>query len=148
MEALQTMRIALNWPQIGRITMTSQFVKMTNSSSNFFWQFRLYFVKFSHWSKFHVNIIIGPRVFFIKDSLQFSFIKDWQKSGYRKYSQVFPNIWRLERAIDTKFGTNKMLLNYWMLQNFSVTALPFLSHYGKTKLGSKVTPLTKTRVKK
>ena len=39
--------------------MTSQFANMT-SSSNFFDV--VLFLKFSHWSKFHVNIIAGSRV--------------------------------------------------------------------------------------
>ena len=36
--------------------MTSQFLDMT-SSSNFFWRRFVSLVKFSYWSKFHVNII-------------------------------------------------------------------------------------------
>ena len=50
-------RIAPNWPKIGKMIMTSQFSDMM-VSSNFF----VSLVKFSYWSKFHVNIIIGSAV--------------------------------------------------------------------------------------
>ena len=52
-------RIAPNWPEIGKMTMMSQFADMT-PSSNFFDFVSL--AKFSYWSKFHVNIITGSGV--------------------------------------------------------------------------------------
>ena len=61
-----------------------------------------FLVKFSHWSKFHVNIITGSRV------LQFSFIR-----GPEIQKLEIPHL-KLGRVRDTKFGTNisnKMLLN-------------------------------------
>ena len=44
-------RIASKWPKIGKMTMTSQFSYMTSFSDC-----SVSLVKFSYWSKFHVNI--------------------------------------------------------------------------------------------
>ena len=102
-------RIAPTWPWIGEMTMTSQFSDI-ESSSIFFWRFFLSFVKFSCWSKFHVNIITSSEVmiiYFYKGSTRNPEIRNtpiW----------VLPNIWRLGQVSDTKFGmdvSNEMLLN-------------------------------------
>ena len=70
----------------------------------------VFLVKFSYWSKFHVNIITGSgimTIFFYKGlnrNLEIGNTPAW----------VLPNIWRLGRVRDTKFGTNfsnKMLLD-------------------------------------
>ena len=45
--------IAPNWPQVGKMTMTSLSI---------FFDVDFSLVKFSYWSKFHVNIIIGSGV--------------------------------------------------------------------------------------
>ena len=75
-----------------------------------FWHCFVFLVKFSYWSKFHVNIITGSvimTIFFYKRLIRISEIGNtsvW----------VLPNIWRLDRVMETKFGTNvsnKMLLN-------------------------------------
>ena len=50
--------------------MTSQFTNMTHRH---FLHCRVSILRFSYWSKFHVNIITGSRVF------QISFIKDWSE---------------------------------------------------------------------
>ena len=67
----------------------------------FFWRSFVSFVKFSYWSKFHVNIIIGSGVM----------------------TNFFsPNIWRLWLVKNTKFGTdvsNKMILNVAKCQGYS-----------------------------
>ena len=76
----------------------------------FFWRCFVYLVKFSYWSKFHANIMTGSgimTIFFYKGSTRNPKIEN-------THVWVFPNIWRLGRVIDTKFGTNvsnKMLLN-------------------------------------
>ena len=44
-------RIASKWPKFGKMTMTSQFSDITSLSNCF-----VPLVKFSYWSKFHVNI--------------------------------------------------------------------------------------------
>ena len=83
-----------------------------------FWRGFVSVVKFSYWSKFHVNIITGSGVMTV------SFIRDW------------PEIWKSEippsgfcpisgdwgGVRDTKCGTNvsiKMLLNAAKFQSYS-----------------------------
>ena len=76
----------------------------------FFWRCFVSLVKFSYWSKFHVNIITGSgimTIFFHKGLTRNPEIGNTSVWG-------FPNIWRLGRVMDTKFGTNvfnRMLLN-------------------------------------
>ena len=94
--------------------MTSQFSEMM-SSSNFF---ELFCFKLSYWSKFHVNIITGSGVMTI------SFYKGLTRNPEIGNTPVWvlPNIWRLGRVMDTKFGTNvsnKMLLNAAKCQGYS-----------------------------
>ena len=89
------------------MAMASQFSDMT-SSPNYFDFVSL--VKFSYWSKFHVNIITGSGVMTI------SFHKGLTRNLEIGNAPVWilPNIWRLGRVRNTKFGTNvfnKMLLN-------------------------------------
>ena len=84
----------------------------------FFWYYFVSLVKFSYWSTFHVNIITGSgimTVFFYKGLTRNPEIRNtpvW----------VLPNIWRLGRVMDTKFGTNvsnRMLLNAAKFQGYS-----------------------------
>ena len=76
----------------------------------FFWRCFVSLVKFSYWSKFHVNIITGSgimTIFFYKGLTRNPEIGNtpvW----------VLPNIWGLGQIRDTKFGTdisNEVLLN-------------------------------------
>ena len=84
----------------------------------FLWRCFVSLVKFSYWSKFHVNIITGSgimTIFFYKGltrNLEIGNTPVW----------VLPNIWRLGRVMDTKFGTNvsnRMLLNAAKFQGYS-----------------------------
>ena len=104
---------------------TSKFADMT-SSSFFFLLCLVSLVKFSYWSKFHVNIITVSRVmtiFFYKGLTTNTPV--W----------VLHNIWRLRQLKDTKFDTNvsnEMLLNSasQLLLSYSVIHLSFyLSFY-------------------
>ena len=96
--------------------MTSQFADMTSSSvfsTPFFSP-----VKFSYWSKFHVNIITGSGVMTI------FFYKVWNRNPEIGNNPVcvLPNIWRLGQVRDTKFDTNvsnEMLLNAAKCQGYS-----------------------------
>ena len=84
----------------------------------FFWRFLVFLVKFSYWSKFHVNMITGSGVMTI-----------FCYKGLTRNPEigntpvwVLPNIWRLEGVRDTKFGTNvsnEMLLNAAKCQGYS-----------------------------
>ena len=84
----------------------------------FFWRCFVSLVKFSYWSKFHVNIITGSgimTIFFYKGLTRNPEIGNtpvW----------VLPNIWRLERVMHAKFGTNvsnRILLNAAKFQGYS-----------------------------
>ena len=96
--------------------MTSQFVDMT-PSLNFFWSCRVSFLKFSCWSKFHVNIIPGSK--FMITFLYKGLTRN-PKIG-NTLAWVLPNIWRLGQVRDTIFGTNvsnEMLLNAAKCQGY------------------------------
>ena len=99
------------------MTMTSQFPT---------WRRRLIFlmsfcfscqVYFTYWSKFHVNIIIGSGVMAI------FFYKRLSRNPEIENTPIWvlPNIWRLGRVRDTKFGTkvsNEILLNAAKCQGY------------------------------
>ena len=125
--------------------MTSQFADMT--SRKIFWRHSIPLVKFSYWSKFHVNIIQ------VLELWQFSFIRDWPEIGNTTV-WVLPNIWPMGRVRDTKFGTNvsnKMLLNaakcqgyrfyhFWVIKGkpTGVKIIPPPPHLDKVKILSKI----------
>ena len=84
----------------------------------FFWRCFVSLIKFSYWSKFHVNIITGSgimTIFFYKGLTRNPEIGNtpvW----------VLPNIWRVGRVMDTTFGANvcnRMLLNSAKFQGYS-----------------------------
>ena len=120
---LQTMRlqsgfqIAPNLSYIGKMTMTWQFVNMT-SSSIFCYIVFVSLVLFSYCFKFDVNIITGSgvmTVFFCK-----GLTSNWESQNTPLW--VLPNIRRLGRVRNTKFGMNisdKMLLNASKRQGYS-----------------------------
>ena len=86
--------------------------------SKFFWRGFVFLVELSYWSKFHGNIITGSGVmtmFFYKGFTKIQEIGNTSVWG-------LPDIWRLGRVSDTKFGTNvanKMLLNTAKCQAYS-----------------------------
>ena len=114
-----------------KITITSKFAAMT-SSSTFFWRCFIFLVKFSYWSKFHVNIITGSGVMTLTRNSEIGNTTIW----------ILPNIWRLERVRDTKFGknvSNEMLLNAGKCQRCSFYLFQVIM--GKpTGLGLKLPP--------
>ena len=85
----------------------------------FFWRYFVSLVKFSYWSKFHVNIMTSSgimTIFFYKGLTRNPEIGN-------TFVWVLPNIWRLGRVMDTKFGTNvsiRMLLNAAKFQGYSL----------------------------
>ena len=121
--------------------MTSQFFEMT-SLLIVFWRCFVSLIKFSYWSKFHVNIITGSGVITI------FFYKGLTRNPEIGNSPVWvlPSIWRLGQVRDTKFGknvSNKMLLNAAKQQGYSFYRFWVI----KVKpTGGKITP-TLIRVK-
>ena len=75
-------------------------------------------VKFSYWSKFHFNIIIGSGVM----TVFFYNRLTWNLEIGNTTVWVLPSIWRLGWVRNTKFGmnvSNKMLLNALKFQGYS-----------------------------
>ena len=98
-----------NWPEIRKMTMTSQFSNMTSSSNVF--DVALFLLS---------RLATGPSFMSISSLVlelsQFSFIRDWPeiRKSENTLVWVLPNIWRLGRVMDTKFDANvcnRMLLN-------------------------------------
>ena len=106
---------APNLPKIRKVAMTPQFSDML-SSPDFFDVVSL--VKFSYWSKIHVNIITSSglmTVFFYK-----WFTRNPDIGNTPVW--VLPNISRLGQAMDTKLGTNvsnRMLLSYTKFRGYT-----------------------------
>ena len=101
------------FPPNRKMAMTSPFSDMTSSLGCF-----VSLVKFSYWYKFHVNIITGSGVVTI------SFYTGLTRNPENGNNPVIvlPNIWRLGRVRNTRFGTNisnKMLLNASKCQGYS-----------------------------
>ena len=105
--------MAVNWKNGSQITILLHdvIVKL------FWWRF-ISLVKFSYWSKFHVNTITGSGVMTI------SFYKSLTRNPEIGNTCVclLPNIGRLGRVTNTKFSTNfssKMLPNTAKCQGYS-----------------------------
>ena len=103
---------------------------------NFFWRCFVSLAKFSYWSTFHVNIVISSgimTIFFYKGLTRNPEIGNtpvW----------VLPNIWRLGRDMETKFGTNvsnRMLLNAAKFQGYSLYRFWVIK---RKSTGGKITP--------
>ena len=96
---------------------TSQFARMA-SSSIFFWVCFVSLVKFSYWSKFHINITTGSRV--MTNYLFKGLLRNPEIGNTAVW--ISPNVWRLGQARDTKFGThvpNELLVNDAKCQGYS-----------------------------
>ena len=103
----------------------------------------VFFVKFSYWSKFHVNIITG---FGVMNIFFYKWLTRNPEIGNTPV-WVLPNIWRLGRIRDTKFGTdvsNEMLLNAAKYQGYSFYRFWVIK--GRPTWGVKLPPLTQIRV--
>ena len=103
----------------------------------FFWSFFVTLVKFSYWSRFHVNIITGSGIMTI------SFCKGLTKNPEIGNTPVwvFPNIWTLGQIMDTKFGTdvsNRMLLNVAKCQGYSFYRFWVIELLRENQLGGKI----------
>ena len=102
-----------------------------------FWCYFVSLVKFSYWSKLHVNICRSlvwsyDNFLWLTRNLEIRNTSVWVSS----------NIWRLEQVSDTKVGmsfSNKM---YWMLQNTTVIAFTVseLLRENQQGVAGKITP--------
>ena len=137
--------IAPNWPYLEKEQCAT--ICWHDFILNFFWRCFVSRVKFSYWSKFHVNIITGYGVitiFFYKRLTRNPEIGNtpiW----------VLPNIWGLGQVRDTKFVTNvsnKMILNAAKCQGYSFYRFCVINgkSTGRRRGGGKITP-TEIRVK-
>ena len=101
----------------------------------FFWCCFVSLVKFSYWSKFHVNIITGSgimTIFFYKELTRYPEIRntpefcpipgDWGELW-------IPNLARMS-----------LMEHYWMLQNCRVTACTVFELLTENQLGGKISP--------
>ena len=123
------------------MAMTSQ--SPTWRDYQFFWRCFVSLVKFSYWSKFHVNIITGSGVMTI------SFYKGLTRNPeiINTPVWVFLNIWRLGRVRNTKLRTNisnKMFLNAAKCQGYSIYCFWVIK--GKPT-GGKIPPHPLTQIK-
>ena len=137
-------RIAPNWPYVGKMTMTSQFLTWSHRQVFdlflFFWRICVFSpVKFSYWFRFYVNTITGSgfmTIFFFKRLIRNPEIGNtpvW----------VLPNIWRLGWVRDTILGTNvsnKLLLNAAKCQGYSFYRFWVIKGKPTGMGGSKNTP--------
>ena len=125
------LQTAPNWPKIWKMTMTSQFFVWHDINVNFFWRYFVSLVKFSYWSKFHVNIITGSRIMTI------FFYKGWPE--IRK-SEIPPSEFcpisgdRGELWIQN-LARMSLIEFYWMLQISSVTAFTVFALLRENQLG-------------
>ena len=106
-------RIAPNWRKIWKTQWRNNFLTWRHPHCDF-----VSIVTFSYCSKFHGNIITSFRVMTI------FFYKRLSRNPEIGNTPVWvlPNIWRLGRVMDTKFGTNvsnRMLLNAAKCQGYS-----------------------------
>ena len=116
---------------------------LTWRQRHIFWRCFISLVKFSYWSKFHVNIITGSGIMTI------FFYKGLTRNPEIGNNPVWilPNIWRLGQVMDTKFGAN---VSDRMLPNAasSVTAFTFFELLKENHLGGGgLTPLSPTQIR-
>ena len=125
-------KLAVNWENDNDISIFQHVIV------NSLWCCFISLVKFSYWSKFHVNFITCSRVMTI------SFYNGLTKNLEIRNTPVWilPNTWRLGQVRNTTFGTNisnKMLLN---ASNARVTAFTVseLLKENQEGGGGKITP--------
>ena len=85
-----------------------------------FWHCFVSLVKFSYWSKFHVNIVTGSRI------MSISLIRDWPEIGKSEIppSEFCPISGDWGQFWIPYLAQMSLIKSYWMLQNSRVTARP------------------------
>ena len=105
--------MAVNWKNGNGVTIFRHDVIV-----NFFWRCLVSLIKFSYWSKFHVNIITDSGVMTI--SLYKGLTRNQEFGNTSVW--VLPNVWRLARVRNTKLTRTSVIRCYWMLQNSRIAA--------------------------
>ena len=123
--------VAPNWPYIRKITMTSQF--LTWRHHQIFLTLFIFLIKFSYWTKIHVNIITGSGVMII-------FLRDWPE--IRK-SEIPPSEFFSISGDQGKLGIpnlaqGPLIKFYWMLQNARVIAFTVSELLRENQWGERV----------
>ena len=124
-------KLAINWKKDNDVTIFRHDVTVS-----FFWHCFISLMKFSYWSKCHINIITGSGVMTIfiykglTRKLEIGNTPVW----------VLPNIWRLGKVGYIKVSTNLLIKCGWMLQNARVTAFTVSELLRENKQGNKITP--------
>ena len=97
---------------------------------NFFWRCFVSLVKFSYWSKFHVNIITGCGIVTI-------FLRDWpeiQKSEIPP-SEFCPTSGDWSKLWISNLVRMSLIECYWMLQNARIIAFTVFELLRENQLG-------------
>ena len=122
-------RIAQNWPQTGKMAMTSQFFDMTSWLS--FLDVVLFLLS---------SLVTGPSFMSISSLVSFCQELIGNPEIGNTPVLVLPNIWKQGRVKNTKFGSkvsNKILLNAALCQSYSFYRFWVIK--GKPTYGGKVT---------
>ena len=102
-------KLAVNWRNGNEVTIFHRQIFVT---------FCFFFVKFSHWTKFYVNIITGSRVMTI--SFYKGLIRNPEIGNTPTWVlEIFEDLGELEIPSLTRRSAIRC---YWMLQNLRVTA--------------------------
>ena len=111
------------------MTMTSQFVDMASSPNRFVVILFLY--------RYFMSIS-----WLFLELWQFSFLMDWPeiRKSELPSSEFYPISGEEGQLVIPCLTQIHLIKCYWMLKNARITALPFLSHYGKTNRGIKLHP--------
>ena len=128
------------------MTMTSNFLTW-EVIVNFFWLFFFSLVKFSYWSKFHVNIITGSGVMTISFYKRFTRNPEIGKNPRRSFAQYLEtgaSEWRI-----AKLARTSLIKCYWILQNARVTAFTVSKLLRENQQEDEITrpPPTQIRIK-
>ena len=84
----------------------------------FSWRCCVFPIKFSYWSKFHVNVITGSTVITIFVDKGLTRNPEIENTPI----WVLPNIWKMGQVRGTVLVEMSLIKCYWMIKNASVTA--------------------------
>ena len=120
MQTLGCSKLAINWKNDNL-----RYNLPTWHYLQIFWPCFATLVKFSDWSKFHVNIITGSGVM----TIYFYKVLTRDPEIGNTPVWVLSNIWRMGQVRDTKFGTdvsNEILLNAAKYRGYNIYCFCFI----------------------